>query len=275
MTTAIANIYDEQESEPTSVMTAAQSSKEVAELQSAMILAKKFPRDQRSAMDRILIACQRKGLAEQAVYSYAKGKTDVSGPSIRLAEAIAREWGNIQCGVKELEQRNGESTVEAFAIDLETNYRCSKVFQVKHQRHTRNGSYDITDPREIYELVANQGARRVRACILAVIPGDVTDAAVEQCESTLQSKCDTGPEAVKKMLDVFAGYGITKEQIEIRIQRKIDAITPAQFLGLRKIYNSLKDGMSTPADWFAVTEVKTKKNEPVVAPKKEEVNGNS
>jgi hypothetical protein len=109
---------------------------------------------------------------------------------------------------------------------------------------------------------------------LGGFPGDVTDAAVEQCESTLHSKCDTGPEAVKKMLDVFAGYGITKEQIEIRIQRKIDAITPAQFLGLRKIYNSLKDGMSTPADWFAVTEVKAKKNEPVVAPKKDEANAN-
>jgi hypothetical protein len=89
MSTAIANIYDEQDSEPTSVMTAAQSSKEVAELQSAMILAKRFPRDQRSAMDRILIACQRKGLAEQAVYSYAKGKTDVSGPvSVWLRQSL-------------------------------------------------------------------------------------------------------------------------------------------------------------------------------------------
>jgi hypothetical protein len=268
MSTEIANIYGDNKDEKTSVMTTSQSSKEVAELQSAMILAKRFPRDQRAAMDRILIACQRKGLAEQAVYSYAKGKIDVSGPSIRLAEAIAREWGNIQCGVKELEQRNGESTVEAFAIDLETNYRCSKVFQVKHQRHTKNGSYDLTDPREIYELVANQGARRVRACILAVIPGDVTDAAVEQCESTLQSKCDTGPEAVKKMLEAFTSLSVTKEQIEIRIQRKMDAITPAQFLSLRKIFNSIKDGMSKPEDWFAVTEVKTKKNESL-APKQE------
>jgi hypothetical protein len=268
MSTAIANIYDDNKDKQTSVMTTSQSSKEVAELQSAMILAKRFPRDQRAALDRILIACQRKGLAEHSVYSYAKGGTEISGPSIRLAEAMAREWGNVQCGVRELEQRNGESTVEAFAIDLETNYRCSKVFQVKHQRHTRSGTYELTDPREIYELVANQGARRVRACILAVIPSDVTETAVEQCEATLKSKCDTGPDAVKKMLEAFTSLSVTKEQIEIRIQRKMDAITPAQFLSLRKIFNSIKDGMSKPEDWFAVTEVKTKKNESL-APKQE------
>ena len=40
------------------------------------------------------------------------------------------------------------------------------------------------------------------------------------------------------------------EQIEARIQRHIDAITPALLIGLGKIYNSVKDGMSSAADWF-------------------------
>ena len=35
-----------------------------------------------------------------------------------------------------------------------------------------------------------------------------------------------------------------------RIQRRLDTITPAQFVNLRKIYNSLKDEMSKPEDWF-------------------------
>jgi hypothetical protein len=255
MSTAISNVYDDSNNNaPTSVMVAAAQSREVAEIQSAMTVAKKFPRDQKASMDRILIACQRKSLAEVATYQYAKGGTDITGPSIRLAEAIAREWGNLQCGVRELDQRDGESTVEAFAIDLETNFRCCKVFQVKHKRDTRSGSYEIKDQREIYEMVANQGARRMRACILGVIPGDVVEAAVEQCEATLKAKCDTSPESIKKLLDTFEKMGITKEMVEGRIQRKIEAITPAQFLNMRKIFNSLKDGMSTPAEWFPVTE---------------------
>jgi len=222
----------------------------MAEVQAAIVLAKRYPRDQIAAMDRILVACQRPGLAEQALYSYARGGTEITGPSIRLAEAIAQQWGNIQYGIRELEQQNGESTVEAFAWDMETNVRQIKVFQVKHERHTKKGSYKLEDSRDIYELVANQGARRLRACILGIIPGDIIEAAVGQCERTLKAKADTSPEALQKLVAAFGALKVTKEQIEKRIQRRLETITPAQLIQLRKVYNSIKDGMSSPADWF-------------------------
>jgi len=222
----------------------------LAEVQGAIVLAKRFPRNPIVAIDKILNACQRLGLAEQALYSYARGGTEITGPSIRLAESIAQNWGNLQFGIKELEQRNNESTVEAFAWDMETNVRQVKVFQVKHERHTKKGSYKLEDPRDIYELTANQGARRLRACILGVIPADVIEEAVSQCEVTLKSKADISPESLKKLVEAFSTYGIAKEQVEMRIQRRIDTITPAQIVMLRKIYNSLKDGMSAPSDWF-------------------------
>ena len=222
----------------------------ISEVQGAIVLAKKFPRNQIECMDRISVACQRTGLAEQALYSYSRGGTEITGASIRLAEAIAQNWSNLQFGIKELEQRNGESTVEAFAWDVETNVKQVKAFQVKHERFTKKGKYALEDPRDIYEMVANQGARRLRACILGIIPGDVIDAAVAQCEATLKAKADTFPDALKKLVEAFAVYKVSKEQIEKRIQRRIDTITAAQLVQLRKIYNSLKDGMSSPVDWF-------------------------
>lgn len=230
----------------------ASTAREVQEVQAMMTIAKRFPRDEKAALDRIINACTRKGLADSACYQYSRGGTDITGPSIRLAEAIAQAWGNLQFGVRELEQRNGESTVEAFAWDLETNTRQVKTFQVKHERHTKMGAKALTDPRDIYELVANQGARRVRACILGVVPGDVVDVAVKQCDVTLNATVEVTPESIKKLIDVFAGFKVSKEQIEARIQRHIDAITPAQIVALRKIYNSLKDGMSKAGDWFPV-----------------------
>lgn len=233
-----------------SVLGDAVAQREIAEVQAAMTIAKRFPRNQAKALDRILVACQRPTLAETALYSYAKGGTDIIGPSIRLAEVAAQQWGNIQFGIRELDQRAGESTVEAFAWDLETNTRQTKTFQVKHYRHTRQGGYNLTDPRDIYEMVANQGARRLRACILGIIPGDIIEAAVGECESTLKAKADISPDAVKKMVEVFAAFQVTKEMIEARIQRKLESITPAQIISLRKVYNSLKDGMSKPGDWF-------------------------
>ena len=114
--------------------------REVASIQAAMVIAKKFPRDPVASMDRILNACTRKGLAEGAVYEYAKGGSNVSGPSIRMAEMLAQQWGNLEFGIRELEQRHGESTVEAFAWDIETNTRQVKVFQVPHLRHTKKDS---------------------------------------------------------------------------------------------------------------------------------------
>jgi hypothetical protein len=243
----------------------------MAEVQSTVVLAKRFPRNQIEALDRILMACQRPGLAEQALYTYARGGTEITGPSIRLAEALAQGWGNIQYGVKELEQRNGESTVEAFCWDVETNTRQVKVFQVKHERHTKKGNYRLEDPRDIYEMVANNAARRLRACILGIIPGDVIESAVAQCEITQKAKADTSPEALKKLVDVFGAYSITKEQIEKRIQRRLDTITPAQLISLRKIYNSLKDGMSTAADWFELVPRKVEDATPQGANLKDKV----
>lgn len=233
----------------------------VADIQSAMVMAKRFPRDQLAAMDRILQACTRPSLADGALYSYARSGSDITGPSIRLAEMLAQNWGNVEFGIRELSQTNGESSVEAFAFDLETNTRQVKVFQVPHVRHTRAGSKRLEDPRDVYELVANQGARRLRACILGIIPGDVVDAAVKQCEVTLHTNADVTPERVKSMLQAFKdNYGVTQDMIQKRIQRRIDAMTPALMVQLKKIYQSLKDGMSSPGDWFDIQEGTNKKS---------------
>lgn len=227
-----------------------EQSRAIAETQAAMLVAKRFPRDRMAAMDRILNACTRPTLAESALYTYSRGGTEITGPSIRMAEALAQDWGNMQFGIRELEQRPGESTVEAFAWDVETNTRQVKVFTVRHWRDTKSGGYALKDSRDIYELTANQGARRLRACILGVIPGDVVEAAMRQCETTLKTKAEVTPERLKVLLEKFAEFGVTQAQIEKRIQRHLDAMTPAQMVDLGKKYNSMKDGMSTAADWF-------------------------
>ena len=231
-----------------------ESDRAIQEVQASLVIAKRFPRDNIAAMDRILNACTRPTLAEQALYSYAKGGTDITGPSIRLAEAIAQNWGNLTFGVKEIgrfvKDGIGHSEVEAFAWDLETNTRKPVQFVVKHWRDTKAGGYALKDERDIYELCANQAARRLRSCILAIIPGDVTEAAQRQCEATMAASADTSPDAQKKIVEAFAPYKVTKDHIEKVIQRRLDSIQPAQVIRLRKILMSLRDGMSVPSDWF-------------------------
>lgn len=236
--------------QPIGALANAEMHRSIAEVQARMIIARSNPRDPQRCMDLILLDCTRPTLADSALYEYSRGGTDISGPSIRLAESVARRWGNIASGIKELSRGNGYSECVAYAWDLETGYYDERQFQIKHWRDTKKGGYVLTDERDIYELIANLGQRRKRAVLLTVIPGDVVEAAVQQCEETLRADVDLSPEALKKLATAFAAHGVTQAQIEKRCQRKLEAIRPAQVVQLRKIYASLRDEMSEPKDWF-------------------------
>lgn len=240
------NVFGEghREIQAGTVAAAMATTRQAQEVQAAMVVAKRFPRDARESCERILNACQRRSLAEAAVYEYSRGGSTVTGPSIRLAECLAQCWGNIDFGYVELEQKAGESTVMAYAWDLETNTRQSKVFSVPHTRYTKNGSYPLTDPRDIYEMVANQASRRVRSCILAVIPGDVIEAALQQCEKTLKTASAVPlADRIAGMVSAFAEFQISPEMLRGYIGKNVDAFSEADVVKLGKIYRSLKDGI--------------------------------
>lgn len=238
----------------------AQAARESTEVLALLYGARQNPRDPIKACDRIRNAFARLGLAEESQYSYSRGGTDITGPSIRAAEAIRLDWGNMATGWRIVSRSVdpdgvGVSEVEAFAVDFETTNREAITFPVRHWRDTRAGGYAVKDERDVYEICANQAQRRKRACILALIPSDVTAMAMEQATTTLRAKADTSPAAMAKMLEAFAPYGVTREHIEANIQRRIDAITPAQVVHLKRIFASLRDGMSEPSQWFAMSPV--------------------
>jgi hypothetical protein len=234
--------------------TEAMISRQAQEVQMAMYVAKKFPRDPYEAFNRIMQACERPVLAENAMYEFPRGGQKVTGPSIRLAEVLAQNWGNIDFGILELEQRPGESVVMAYAWDLETNTRQTKVFTVKHERKAKGSINKLDDPRDIYELVANQGARRLRSCILGVIPGDIVDAAIEKCKKTMMSgHKEPLHDRIRNMIVAFdKEFRVKKEQLEKYIGCKVDAFTENDFVRLKNVFRALRDGMAKPEDYFDV-----------------------
>ena len=232
------------------------TSRQAQEVQAAMVVAKRYPRIETIAISRIMSACDRLSLAESALYTYPRGGTTVSGPSIRMAEALAKNWGNLDFGVIELEQKHGESVVMAYCWDLETNTRSTKIFTVKHERKAHGHIDTLTDPRDIYEMTANQGARRLRACILSIVPGDVTELAVERCEKTMKEG-DTTPitEKVAKVVAFLKGLNISVAQIEKRLGHKIEVISETELVTLRKICKTLDDNAGKPEDYFDTSAV--------------------
>jgi hypothetical protein len=227
-----------------------EKSRAVTEAMGKLYLAKQFPRDEANAFVKLMQSCSRKSMADEAEYAYPRGKETVTGPSIRLAEEMARVWGNIEYGIRELSDDEESTEMEAYAWDLETNLVTTQKFKVKKERSTKSGTYKLTDQRDVYEQNANLGSRRLRARILAILPPDLKDAALNQCKQTLKPSKDALPTRVKEMVAAFAKLKVTDVMIEQKQGKKIAEFTPEDIAAIIPIFNSIKDGFSKPGDWF-------------------------
>lgn len=232
-------------------LTEIEKSRAMQEVQASLIIAKRFPRDINQVFTRIMESCKRPSLAASAMYKYPRGGEMVTGPSIRLAEVMAQNYGNLDFGVREIERKQGVSIAESYCWDMETNVKQTKIFEVPHEIHTKKGKKTLVDPRDIYELVANNGARRLRACILGIIPADITEAAVSQCKMAL-SKGNGEPIAdrIRKMLMAFKDLGVSQEMIEKRLSHPMDLTTPDEIVELTSIYTSIRDKVAKRSDFF-------------------------
>ena len=230
---------------------AIEESRATAEAQGKLVIAKRFPRNEAKAYAAVMDACKRRGLAEEATYAFPRGGKTVTGPTIRLAEELARNWGNLDYGIRELSRKEGVSEMEAYAWDLETNTISSQKFTVRHIRDKSDGGGPVTSERDIYELTANNGARRLRARILAILPPDLVEDALIQCRETMKGNASEPiGDRVKKVIKAFDRFGVTPAMLEARVGKPLDQMLPDDFAELTEIRNSLKSGNTTAGDWF-------------------------
>lgn len=230
---------------------AIEASRAVAEAQGKLLIAKRFPRDEVAAYAKAIQACQRPTMAAKAFYAYPRAGKTVEGPTIRFAEELARCWGNIDYGIKELSQDNGKSELQAYAWDLETNAQSVQNFTNPHQRESNGRMQSLTSQRDIYENNANMATRRMRARILAILPAWFVEDCIAECKRTLAGQNDAPLiDRVKKMVVQFAKYGVSQEMIERRLKRKVESMTADDFTEYIGIFNAIKGGESKVAEWF-------------------------
>lgn len=237
----------------------------IAKVQAQVIMAKKFPRHTAQVFSEVMEACKIPALAEKACYAYEKGKDKdgkpniVTGPSIRLAEEMAKAFGNMDYGYEVISRDDTKHYTEfrAFAWDMEKNVLYERTDRAPHKRKSGKSSYVLTDDRDIYEAVANQAQRRVRACTLAALPFYLVDAAVVQCKKTLSDPRTMGTpaERTRKMVTLFRDYGVTVEMIEKRLGHPSANNTHEEIAGLLIIYNTIVDDPKRVSDFFEMPKV--------------------
>jgi len=222
----------------------------IAEARGQMQLAKMFPRDVNAAYAELMESCKQPAMAQAAFYSVPRGGQNVTGPSIRLAEEIARVYGNFEFGHRELSRGNGKSEVEVYAWDKQANNRSIRQITVAHIIDTRGGPKPCRDQADIDALIANKASKQVRGRILALVPKWLEAAAIEQCKKTLAGGSDKPISVqVRDMITAFAKYGVTLQHVEKYLEKKTDECTLDDLVELRGVYTALREGAPV-GDYF-------------------------
>lgn len=234
----------------------------IAEARGQMQLAKMFPRDLNAAYADLMEACKMPAFAAVAFYSVPRAGQKVSGPSIRLAEEIARCYGNFEYGHRELSRSDGKSEVEVYAWDKEKNNRSIRQITVQHTIDTREGPKKLRDQKDIDDRIANVASKQVRGRILALVPKWMVEAAVEECRKTLAGGNDEPISVrVRKMTQAFAKFGVTPEHLERYLGHKLDETLADELVDLMGVYNAIKDG-TPPSDFFSAEQADADKPAP-------------
>lgn len=234
--------------------TAVEQARAMAEVHAAMLISREMPRDISTAMREMEQSCRQMALADRAFYKFPRGGQTVSGASVYLARELARCWGNIQHGVIELRRDDdyGQSEMQAWAWDVQTNSRSSSTFIVPHKRDKRGGAERLTDMRDIYENNANNGARRLREAIFSVLPVWFVEQAKELCIKTLQGGGDVPlPKRIADAIAAFESIGISKERIERKLGKGSNDWNAFDVSDLRVTYQSIQRGEIKASDEFA------------------------
>ncbi|EIP9220996.1 hypothetical protein LT875_002442 [Salmonella enterica] len=216
----------------------------ITEAQSKIQLAKMFPRNETEAFDRLMFACSHPGFAEEAFYSLPRGDKSISGPSIRLAEEIARLYGNFTYGHRELSRGNGKSEVEVFAWDVENNNYTSRQITVMHVQDTKSGSYALRSQADVDTRIANIASKQLRGRILSLIPKWMLSEAVNQCRKTLAGGTDRAQreQRVEALEARFATRGVDKKALETYLGHPLKLITDDEIADLFGVYTAIKEG---------------------------------
>jgi hypothetical protein len=235
---------------------AVEQQRAVAEAQGKMVLAKRFPRDENAAYAKLMDACKLPALANVAFYTVPRGGQKVTGPSIRLAEEIARVYGNFEYGHRELSRDDKKSEVEVFAWDVENNNVSRRQLTVMHVLDTRDGPRKLRDQKDIDDKIANVASKQLRGRILALMPKWMVEAAVEECRKTLAGNNDIPiADRVRKMTQAFAKFGVTPKHLDGFLGHSLDEVTSEEIADLQGVFNAIKDGAKI-SDYFGEAEEK-------------------
>lgn len=221
-----------------------------AEVDQQITTAHAYPRNPKRAMSAILnLATLDEETAEECVYALPRGKKAIKGPSIRLAEIIAGQWGNARIGTRLVHIDRVEKYVEAEGIfhDLETNVATTARVR---RRISGQGGQVFSD-----DMIVQTGnaacAIAKRNAILGGVPKAVWRKAYAAVEAVIAGDVKTLSERREKAMKAFAAFGVTPDQVFSALAiDDIEGVTVEHLTTLMGMHAALKSGEASVEEMF-------------------------
>ena len=239
--------------------TAVEQARAVAEVAAAVRVAQDNPRNVPNAIAQMEQACRQPALANRAFYSLPRAGGRVEGSTVHLAREIARCWGNVDYGIREMRRDDdaGQSEMQAWAWDQESNVRSTRSFIVPHERMAKKQRQKLTDLGDIANNNNSVAARAVRETIFTILPVWFREQAESIAAATLQDGGGkTREQQVAEIVGQYAQhFNVTVKQLEERLQRKAADWTPQDIGGLKVLGGELSRGEKRTEEEFPVEQV--------------------
>jgi hypothetical protein len=228
----------------------------VAQLERAAVdvqvaTAHAYPRDRQKALQAIVNEALQD--SESMIYTlrYVNHKTGeaqvVQGASVRLAEVVAQNWGNIRVWASVIEARPEYVRARGSAWDMQSNAWATEEVVVP-TLDKKGQPYP-----ERLRILQQQSAvsKAFRNVVLRVVPRSVVNAAI----NAIKRQQVVTPKAIASIRNWLKTIKVS-EAAACRVigAQSLDSITPEQLATIRGIYAAIRDGELTIEDAFGLDE---------------------
>jgi hypothetical protein len=195
----------------------------------------------------VSLATNDSATAQECIYSLPRDGKAIIGPSVRLAELIAQQWGNnrVATRITAVDRKEGFVEAEGIYHDLETN----SAGGAKVRRSIKNKHGGIYSADMI--LVTGNAAAAIakRNAILSGVPRPIWRQAYEKALGVVRGDVATLGERRIKLLLAFKELGVEKATVFRLIGVKGDVdIGLDEFVVLAGMHSAIKNGETTVDD---------------------------
>lgn len=185
--------------------------------------------------------------AEHGFYSFPKGGSIISGPSVNLTRIVARNFGN--CAVRSyLYGVNGGDGFETYQLcgvffDLQKNYSIERMYTVSPQKW-RNKGYVTIQGEELMQELMIGASKAERNAVTAAVPDWIMHSVFERCRKVAAQSTRS---EMSSIIEWFMQQGVSRDALERAVGANLDRLDEKQLGDLRGIKNALRDREITAA----------------------------